>query len=197
MRRVLIFTVAVGRDDDDSLRSGPSASATGIDVTTQLESTRTIGGRNRSRLNRVLMVTQIALSLVLLVITGLFVRTLNNLGNVDVGFNRSSLILFRIDATSAGYSSDRYVELQSRLQERLARLPGVESVTYSSVALLSECPSEQAIQHSGPHVAPRRSDDRQHERAGPEFLSGHAAPDRPRVAASTSTTGIRLLWWRW
>ena len=50
------------------------------------------------------MVVQIALSLVLLVSTGLFVRTLGNLQNVDAGFNRHGLILFRIDATSAGYT---------------------------------------------------------------------------------------------
>ena len=135
--RVLIFTVAAAVTTMILFGLAPALRATGIDVTTQLESTRTIGGRNRSRLNRVLMVTQIALSLVLLVVTGLFVRTLSNLRHVDAGFNRSSLILFRIDATSAGYRSDRYVELQSSLQERLQHLPGVESVTYSSVALLS------------------------------------------------------------
>ena len=54
------------------------------------------------------MVVQIALSLVLLVSTGLFVRTLGNLQNVDAGFNRRGLVLFRIDATSAGYTREQF-----------------------------------------------------------------------------------------
>ena len=58
------------------------------------------------------MVVQIALSLVLLVSTGLFVRTLGNLRNVDAGFNAAGSILFRIDATSAGYTRDQYPALQ-------------------------------------------------------------------------------------
>ena len=60
------------------------------------------------------MVVQIALSLVLLVSTGLFVRTLSNLQRVDAGFNRRDLILFRIDATSAGYTRDQFAALQDR-----------------------------------------------------------------------------------
>jgi len=71
-----------------------------------------------------LMVVQIALSLVLLVSTGLFVRTLGNLRQVDAGFNRTGLVLFKIDAVSAGYKADRILDLQSRLQAAMARIPG-------------------------------------------------------------------------
>ena len=84
------------------------------------------------------MVVQIALSLVLLVSTGLFVRTLSNLQQVDAGFNRHGLVLFRIDASSAGYTprSDHWT-LQARLQAAIARMPGVRAATFSNVALLS------------------------------------------------------------
>ncbi len=68
---------------------------------------------------------------------GLFVRSLGNLQKVDAGFNRRGLILFRIDATSAGYTRDQLAALQARLQDRLERLPGVRAATFSSVALLS------------------------------------------------------------
>ena len=57
--------------------------------------------------------------------------------NVDAGFNRRGLILFRLDATSAGYRRDQFAALQVRVQERLERLPGVRAATFSSVALLS------------------------------------------------------------
>jgi predicted permease len=91
------------------------------------------------------MVVQIALSLLLLVSTGLFVRTLGNLQNVDAGFNRHGLVLFRIDATSAGYARDQYAGLQARLQERFERLPGVRAATFSSVALLSKTRQNKRI----------------------------------------------------
>ena len=91
------------------------------------------------------MVVQIALSLVLLVSTGLFVRSLGNLQNIDAGFNRNGLILFRVDATSAGYNRAQFAGLQARLQERLERLPGVRAVTFSSVALLSSTRQNKRI----------------------------------------------------
>ena len=56
---------------------------------------------------------------------------------VDAGFDQRGLLLFRIDATSAGYAPDRVVALHDRIRERLAALPGVREVTYSRVPLLS------------------------------------------------------------
>jgi predicted permease len=95
------------------------------------------------------MVIQIALSLVLLVSTGLFVRTLNNLQAIDPGFNRRGLILFRIDATSAAYGREQFTALQSRLQERLERVPGVRAVTFSSTALLSRVRQNRRVSVPG------------------------------------------------
>jgi predicted permease len=94
------------------------------------------------------MVLQIALSLVLLVSTGLFVRTLRNLQDVDAGFNRRGLILFQIDATSAGYARDQFAPLHARVQEQLERIPGVRAVTFSRVAVLSRVRQNNTI--SGP-----------------------------------------------
>jgi predicted permease len=75
--------------------------------------------------------------LVLLVSAGLFSRTLSRLDAVDAGFDQRGLLLFRIDATSAGYGTDRVVALHDRIREQLAGLPGVREVTYSRVPLLS------------------------------------------------------------
>ena len=99
--------------------------------------TRSLGSAAEPASAQTLMVVQIALSLVLLISTGLFVRTLANLERVDAGFNRRDLIVFRIDATSAGYPRDQYPALEDRLQARLERVPGVRAVTFSRVALLS------------------------------------------------------------
>src|SRR2546423_14837524 len=80
-----------------------------------------------------MMVVQVALSLVLLVGAGLFVRTLRNLHRVDVGFNRESLLLFRIDA-SAGQRrpTSGAIATLDFIRERIAALPGVRRPTYAA-----------------------------------------------------------------
>jgi predicted permease len=144
--RVLAFTVAAAIGTALLFGLSPALRATCVDLNSAFQSGgRTLGSGGRSRLSRGLMVVQIALSLVLLVATGLFVRTLSNLQRVDAGFNRQSLILFRIDATSAGYSRDQFTALQARLQERLTTLPNVRAATFTSTALLSRVRQNKRI----------------------------------------------------
>jgi len=116
----------------------PALQASRIDLATAFQGgTRTLGGRRRSWVTRGLLAVQVALSLVLLIGAGLFSRTLTRLDAVDAGFDRRGLLLFRIDATSAGYPADRVVALHDQIRERLAALPGVRDATYSRVPLLS------------------------------------------------------------
>ena len=77
---------------------------------------------------RVVVCLQIGLSVLLLVGAGLFVKTMQNLRNFDVGFTTSHLITFGIDPALAGYTKEQLPELQQRVLDRLARLPGVQSV---------------------------------------------------------------------
>ena len=137
-RRVLGFTTAVTVATALLFGLAPALTAARVDLSTQFQGgSRMLGSGRRSPLTQAMVVIQIALSLLLLVSTGLFVRTLNNLDSVAVGFNRHNLILFRIDLTSAGYAPEQYAAAQTRIQERLDALPGVRSTTFSSVALLS------------------------------------------------------------
>jgi predicted permease len=116
----------------------PALQASRVDLATAFQSgTRTIGRRGRSWLVRGLLAVQVALSLVLLVSAGLFGRTLSRLDAVDPGFDQRGLLLFRVDAGSAGYKNDRAVALHDRMRAELAALPGVRDVTYSRVPLLS------------------------------------------------------------
>ena len=64
-----------------------------------------IGGS--SHLSRGLLVVQVALSLMLIVGAGLFLRTLQNLRSVDVGFNTSNLLMFSVNPQLSGYDADR------------------------------------------------------------------------------------------
>jgi putative ABC transport system permease protein len=85
----------------------------------------TAGGPLRFR--RILVVAQIALSLLLLVGAGLFVRTLRNLKAVDVGFRTDHLLMFEMDPALAGYAPGQTAALYQRVFEKLAGLPGVRS----------------------------------------------------------------------
>jgi len=95
------------------------------------------------------MAVQIALSLVLLVTTELFMRTLSHLQAVDAGFNRHNLVLFSVDATSAGYPREQFTALQGRLQARLEKIPGVRGAAFSRVALLSRVRQNNTITITG------------------------------------------------
>ena len=91
---------------------------------------------SRSRLSRVLIVAQVAVSLALLVGAGLFLKTLANLRGVDVGFNPEQVLLFQLDSTRSGYEPEESVALYARIADRLRALPGVRSVTVAQTALL-------------------------------------------------------------
>ena len=95
-----------------------------------------IGGGRGARLRKGLVVGQVGLSLLLLVTSGLFVRTLSNLRNLDPGFDVDQLVSFRVDPTLSGYDDTRTRDFYSRLQERMTTLPGFESTGYSVVRVL-------------------------------------------------------------
>lgn len=83
------------------------------------------------------IVVQVALSLVLAVSAGLFVRTLQNLRHVNVGFRTEGLLLFGLDPPEALYTTDRRLGLYRKLLARLQATPGVVSASASSNRLLS------------------------------------------------------------
>jgi macrolide transport system ATP-binding/permease protein len=69
------------------------------------------------------MVCQIAISLVMLVAAGLFVRTLSNLQSVELGFNRESVLLFQLNARKAGYKDPDIVAFYRDLRRHFSTIP--------------------------------------------------------------------------
>src|SRR5262245_7682986 len=88
-------------------------------------------GGSRRRLSRGLIVAQVALSLVLLVGAGLFLRTLRNLHSIDLGFERENALLVALDPSHSGYTPDQTRGLFLGLLERLQAIPGVLSASLS------------------------------------------------------------------
>ena len=90
----------------------------------------------RLGLGKGLVVTQVAVSVLLLVGAGLFVRTLTTLQNLNTGFNQRNLLLFGIDPTQDGYQGERLAEFYRELARRVDQLPGVLSVGTSRGTLI-------------------------------------------------------------
>ena len=93
--RVLAFTLAISLLTGVLFGLAPAWRATSLDLTTALKQSRRTTGAV-SRLSKGLIVAQVALSLLLLVGAGLFIRTLYNLQRVNLGFNQENLLLFRL-----------------------------------------------------------------------------------------------------
>ena len=84
-----------------------------------------------------LVVVQLALSIVALAGAGLLVRTLENLKNVDPGFDPKNVLTFSLDTHPLGYTRADSDNLFHELQGRLEKMPGVSAVSYSWMPLLS------------------------------------------------------------
>src|SRR5215813_2698654 len=137
--RVLSFTLGLSLLTGIVFGLAPAWRATKVDLTPTLkDSGRSSSGASRSLLSRGLVVMQVALSLLLLVGAGLFVRTLLNLQRVDPGFNTKNLLLFSVSPSLIGYKDERLVQLYERMTERLEALPGAPKVTFSSSPLLAQ-----------------------------------------------------------
>lgn len=91
----------------------------------------------RFTLRNILVVAQIAMSLVLLCITGLFLRSLQSATSIDIGFRSRGLLMMSVDPRVHGYSPERTVQFLTQLRERVAGLPGVTSAVCTDVAPLS------------------------------------------------------------
>ncbi len=144
--RVLGFTIGLSLVTGIVFGLAPAWRVTKVDLTPTLKD----GGRgssaaSRSLLSRGLVVLQVALSLLLLVGAGLFVRTLLNLHRVDPGFSTQNLLLFGIEPGLIGYNDEKLMQFYDRLSERLEAVPGVQAVTFSRMALLARGSSSRSL----------------------------------------------------
>ena len=88
-------------------------------------------------LRNLLVVFQVAMSLVLLCATGLFLRSLNSASAIDIGFRPRGILMMSIDPRLHGYTSERTVQLLTELRRRITGLPGALSVACTDAVLLS------------------------------------------------------------
>ena len=95
----------------------------------ELKDTASPGGRARSRLRSLLVAAQVAISVVLLIGAGLFVRSLQHLNTAELGFNPRDVLLANVNLSRQGYDKARANVFSRQLLERLEGIPGVQSVS--------------------------------------------------------------------
>jgi predicted permease len=114
----------------------PAVRGSRTEITLSLKDKSGVLSAGAISLRRMLVGIQVALSLLLLVGAGLFVRTLRNLESLGPGFPTDHLLTFRIDPSLNGYSDEQTKSFYQRLDLNLQTMPGVTSVGFSAMALL-------------------------------------------------------------
>jgi predicted permease len=129
--RVLAFTGAVSLLTGMLFGLAPALQWTRLDLTPALKApVRGLsGGGARYGLGRVLIVAQVALSLLLVIGAGLFVRSLRNLKRLDAGFKREGVLVLGVDSAATGYADAQLKSLYRQLLGRVGALPGVSSAS--------------------------------------------------------------------
>lgn len=177
---VLAVTIAVALGTGLLFGLAPALQASGVDLTPALKQTRGADpfrlhrGWWRTSLSRMLVVSQIAISLLLLVAAGLFVRSLSNLHAIAIGFNQDRLLLFSVNAWQAGYRDSGLTRFYQALHERLATAPGVRNASLSDITLLSGSAISNSIHVPG--VPPEVKRDAYMLHVGPAYFETMQIP---------------------
>jgi putative ABC transport system permease protein len=176
--RVLLFTAGVSLLTGLIFGLAPALQATGINPAPALKDGGAPSARARSRFGKALVVAQIALSLLLLVGTGLFVQTLRNLKNIDAGFQRDGVITMRVNPSAAVYQGARLANLWKEMLARVEKLPGMRSAGFSTLSPLDGNDRGVRVEVAGFTPSVERDQDIRLNQVSPGFFQ---------------TFGIRLL----
>ncbi len=119
----------------------PALQATRVDVLPSLKETHGVQGAARRGLRRlslaqVLVASQIAISMLMLVAAGLFVRTLSNLESIQLGFNRENVLLFQLNARKGGHKEPDLSAFYLDLRRQFGEIPGVSAATLSEGSMV-------------------------------------------------------------
>jgi putative ABC transport system permease protein len=127
--RLFAFTTALAVLTTVSFGLAPAIRATRAEPATLLQSGSrgSTGGRERFSLRRILVVSQVALSVVLLMGALLFVRSLRNLTTLNVGFQQTGILITSVDFDRLHLPEERYTEYKRELVKHVQAMPGVES----------------------------------------------------------------------
>ena len=173
--RLFAFTGAIAAATALIFGLAPALRATHLDLTTVIkDGSPSVAARGGFA--RALVVAQVALSVVMLVGTGLFTRTLYNMKTQDLGYDANRLYLMRVDPASAGYRGDDIGRVSAQLLDRIRAIPGVSGATFSENGLFSGTESETVISVEGYTPSDDQAVRIRYDQVGPGYFTHVGIP---------------------
>jgi predicted permease len=200
--RVGLFTAAV------ALLTGVAAGAAPAlqlrrDLTPALKAGAGEGRYQRSRLRSALLIGQIALTVVLIVGTGLFARSLRNVEGQDFGFDPTHVLLVTMDLRAAGYSPAQINAAYLQILSRLEALPGIDAAAATAAHPLGYATARSVSVPGRDSIPQLNTGGPYYQQVTPGYFAAMGTPvrgraftpaDRGAPVAIVNETMARLLW---
>jgi putative ABC transport system permease protein len=171
---VLLFTLAIALVTGLLCGAAPAMSGSRTEPASALQQISRIGeSKSRRLFGRVLVVSQVALSLVLVISAGLFVEYLSHLRNLNLGFERNNLLLVTLDFAHSGYDAAQFSRLSQDLVMRLDAIPGVSSTTFSDMSPM-EGPGASSFAFAEDH--PEKQSEASINYVAPDYFETYGTP---------------------
>jgi predicted permease len=176
--KIFGFTAAISMLTGLLFGLAPAWQASRTQVSSGLkDNAQSVTQRSRNLTGKTIVVVQIALSMLLLVGAGLFMRTLMNLNGSRLGFRPDGILLFNLQPPRTRYSAPKDLAFYHRVEERLGSVPGVDAVTLSNIALISNSISDRDFTPDG---LPKKPNDEEQSAdvmsVGQDFFSTMGIP---------------------
>jgi predicted permease len=179
--RILLYTLAITLSTVVLFGLVPALRATRLQVADALRTRGggvAMGARRRFRLPlaKALVAGQVALSMLLLIGTGVLLRSMERIGDADLGLDRDHLLVATIDAQHRGYTGARLTTLIHDVVDRARRVPGVAAVSYSENGIFTGTEAFSSMRAPGFTI--RADSDRavSYDLVGPEYFRAIGAP---------------------
>jgi predicted permease len=170
--RVLLFTAGIAILTTVVFGLAPALRAARTEIGNALRETSAMTASvHRVSLGKLFVAMQVALSLALVVGAGLFMRTLRNMRQVDLGYYRDRLLTMRVDGLAAGYKEQQLLAVYKRLEQALLNAAGVKAVAMSENGLLSTTDSEDRVEVQGYTPHQKNEDQSRWDEVGPGYFS--------------------------
>jgi predicted permease len=179
--KILGFTLGISLLTGVLFGLAPAFRAARVDLNSVLKGTSrgavgTAAQGGRMPVGKILVVAQVALSLLLLIVAGLFVHSFQKLANVQVGYDHDHLMLFGLNPIESGYKGPAISQLYKDLLDRIRAVPGVRAVSLSQNGLFSHSESGDQISIEGYAAKSGQEMDAAFDEVGPNYFSTVGIP---------------------
>jgi predicted permease len=141
-----------------------------LDAVLRSGSGKISGARSASRFRATLATAQLALSMALLMMAGLFVKSLNKIANADLGADVAPVVTFAVSPSLSGYTPDRAGPLLERIQQELAVLPGAANASQAGLAIMDRSNWGNSVNVQGFKRGPDTDANSSYNEIGPDYF---------------------------